>query len=104
MEYADDYSKHVLVNLLSHTGHFSRCQLINQQCIPSCWKSAVIVPVPKNQRPTEKNDFRPVALTSVVMKSLEKIVLHNLIQPIQERIDTCQFAYQRNKSLQDAVL
>ena len=67
--------------------------LLNQQCIPSCWKSAVIVPVPKNQRPTENNDFRPVVLTSVVMKSLEKIVLHNLIQPIQEHIDTCQFAY-----------
>ena len=74
MEYADDYSN---------------------MCSSTCYSIPVTFP---------DNDFRPVALTSVVMKYLEKIVLHNLIQPIQERIDTCQFAYQRNKSAQDAVL
>ena len=38
------------------------------------------------------------------MKCLEKIILHNLIQPIQEKLDIYQFAYQPKKSVQDAVL
>ncbi len=35
--------------------------------IPSIWKTSTIIPVPKSNRPRDLNDFRPVALTSLVM-------------------------------------
>ena len=45
--------------------------------IPTIWKCSELLPVPK--RPiTQLNDFRPVALTSVVMKCLEELILIRL--------------------------
>lgn len=35
--------------------------------VPRLWKDSVIVPVPKNKSPTSLNNFRTVALTSLVM-------------------------------------
>lgn len=37
--------------------------------VPSLWKDSVIVPMPKIQNPKTADDFRPVALTSLVMKN-----------------------------------
>ncbi|XP_071358873.1 uncharacterized protein [Trachinotus anak] len=39
----------------------------------ACFKSSTIIPVPKKPRPTGLNDYRPIALTSVVMKSFERL-------------------------------
>ncbi len=36
--------------------------------VPSCFKRSTIIPVPKKPKITGLNDYRPVALTSVVMK------------------------------------
>ncbi|KAI4903406.1 hypothetical protein NFI96_006335 [Prochilodus magdalenae] len=46
--------------------------------VPSCFKRSTIIPVPKKTTDTELNDYRPVALTSVVMKSFERLVLAHL--------------------------
>ena len=35
--------------------------------VPTLWKTSCLIPVPKRGRPSELNDFRPVALTSHVM-------------------------------------
>ena len=40
--------------------------------IPILWKTSTVVPVPKKAHPVIPNDFRPIALTSQVMKSFEK--------------------------------
>ncbi|KAK1784942.1 hypothetical protein P4O66_018370, partial [Electrophorus voltai] len=42
--------------------------------VPSSFKQSTIVPVPKKPRPSDLNDYRPVALTSVMMKCFEKRV------------------------------
>ena len=71
--------------------------------IPSIWKCSELLPVPK--RPiTQLNDFRPVALTSVVMKCLEKLILIRVktyFSPVQ---DPFQFAYRSGRSVEDAIL
>ncbi len=43
--------------------------------VPSCSKCSTIIPVPKKPKITKLNDYRPVSLTSVIMKSFEKLVL-----------------------------
>ncbi|KAK3533046.1 hypothetical protein QTP70_006603 [Hemibagrus guttatus] len=43
--------------------------------VPSCFKRSTIIPVPKKPKITGRNDYRPVALTSVVMKSFKRLVL-----------------------------
>ena len=38
---------------------------INEGCVPSVWKHAVITPVPKVQPATSVTDFRPISVTPV---------------------------------------
>ena len=54
---------------------------LNKGIIPICCKSANIVPIHKGQgksRDAAKN-YRPVALTSIIIKILEKIIRKNLV-------------------------
>ncbi len=46
-----------------------------QAKVPSCFKSATIIPVPKTSTVSCLNDFRPVALTPILMKCLSHGVL-----------------------------
>ena len=46
-------------------------QSLSQSVVPTCFKMATIVPVPKK---AELNDYCPIALTSVIMKCFERLV------------------------------
>ena len=50
------------------------------------------------------NDLRPVALTSSLMKCLEKIVLKFILEKYASFQDPFQFAYRKNRSVEDAIL
>ncbi len=71
--------------------------------VPSCFKRSTIIPVPKKPKITGLNDYRPVALTSVVMKSFERLVLAYLKASTGLLLDPLQFAYRANRSVDDAV-
>ena len=45
-----------------------------------------------------------MALTSVAFKCLERIVLGRLLQDSENQLDPMQFAYRKNKSVDDALL
>uniref|UniRef100_A0A1A8LS20 Reverse transcriptase domain-containing protein n=3 Tax=Nothobranchius TaxID=28779 RepID=A0A1A8LS20_9TELE len=95
---------HHCANQLS--GVFSRlfqtCVDVGQ--IPSLWKTSTIIPIPKSSTSKELSDFRPVALTSLVMKTFEKILKSEILSLTEGRLDPLQFAYQQNKGVEDAVL
>ena len=71
--------------------------------VPSCLKLSTIIPVPKKSPITGLNDYRPVALTSVVMKSFERLVLAHLKDITDPLLDPLQFAYRANRSVDDAI-
>ncbi len=71
--------------------------------VPCCFKRSTIIPVPKKPKITGLNEYRPVALTSVVMKSLERLVLAYLKDITRPLLDPLQFAYRSNRSVDDAV-
>ena len=72
--------------------------------IPTVWKTSSVIPIPKPNHPKQLNDYRPVALTSLVMKTLEKLV-KSLILPITEsQLDPLQFAYRAGSGVEDAKL
>ena len=67
------------------------------------WKTSCIVPVPEKKQPVKvMNDLRPVALTSCVMKVVERVVLAQ--EQLADCMDTFQFAYRKNRSVDDAIL
>ncbi len=66
-----------------------------QSVVPTCFKKSTIVPVPKKTKTLYLNDYRPVALTSTIMKCFERLVSGSL--------DPLQFAYRPNRSTDDAI-
>ena len=66
---------------------------VTLQIVPFCFKLSTIIPVPKKTNPKSSNDFRPVALTSVVMKVFERIMLKYIQSLSSPLLDPYQFAY-----------
>jgi hypothetical protein len=50
--------------------------------VPTQWKTSAITPVPKTKQPTQCSDFRPISVTPILSRLLEKIVVRNYIYPI----------------------
>ncbi|MCJ8742393.1 hypothetical protein PDJAM_G00081580 [Pangasius djambal] len=74
-----------------------------QTVVPACFKTTSIVPVPKHSSPACLNDYRPVAVTPIVMKCFERLVLAHLKTCLPPTLDPHQFAYRNNRSTEDAV-
>ena len=62
-------------------------QSLSQSAVPTCFKRATTVPVPKKAKVTELNDYRPVALTSVIMKCLERLVKDHTTSTLPDTLD-----------------
>ncbi|XP_053702104.1 uncharacterized protein LOC128747907 [Synchiropus splendidus] len=76
---------------------------LTQAVVPPCFKSAIIIPVPKKPTTTCLNDFRPVALTSTIMKCFKRVVEDHVVSILPASFDPFQFAYQPNRSTEDAI-
>ena len=87
------------------TGVFTRIfnQSLLQSTVPPCLKSSTIVPLPKKYTISGLNDYRPLALTSVIKKGLEKLVRSHIISYLPSTIESHQFAYRTNRSTEDAI-
>ncbi len=59
----------------------------------TCLKTATIIPVPKTSTITNMNDYRPVALTPVILKCLMRLVLSHIRACIPPDLDQHQFTY-----------
>ncbi len=71
--------------------------------VPTPFKKSVIIPVPKNSKHSCLNDYRPVALTSTVMKVFERLLKKHICSSIPATLDPLQFAYRPNRSTDDAI-
>ncbi|XP_049428950.1 uncharacterized protein LOC125886639 [Epinephelus fuscoguttatus] len=65
--------------------------------VPLCFKCSTVIQVPKKPSITGLNDYRPVNLTSVAMKSFERLVFVYLKDITGLLMDPLQFAYQANR-------
>ena len=72
--------------------------------IPDIWKTSVVIPVPKKTNPCILNDYRPVALTSLIMKTFEKSIKACILLGTEEKMDPLQFAYRKNRGVDDAKI
>ena len=62
------------------------------------------MPIAKQPGVRELNDFRPVALTPIIAKCMEKRVCNQLIKSVANHMDPLQFAYRAKRGVQDATL
>lgn len=57
--------------------------------VPSCFKHSTIILAPEKHSTTGLNDYSPMILMSVVMKSFEGLVLTNMKDIIGPLLDIC---------------
>ncbi len=68
--------------------------------VPSCFKKSTIVPIPKKNKITCLNDWRPVALTPIFSKCFEKLIRDYMLPA---SLDPLQFAYSSSRSTGEAI-
>ncbi|KAI5619000.1 gastrula zinc finger protein XlCGF28.1-like [Silurus asotus] len=76
---------------------------LSSNVVPTCLKTTTIVPVPKKSSVSCLNDYRPVALTPIVMKCFERLVMRHIKTQLPPSLDPMQFAYRPNPSTDDAI-
>ena len=76
---------------------------LSQAVVPTCLKATTIIPVPKKSSPSCFNDYRPVALTPILMKCFERLVMEHIKSTLPPNLDPYQFAYRSNRSTDDAI-
>ncbi|KAK7922573.1 hypothetical protein WMY93_009475 [Mugilogobius chulae] len=78
-----------LCGVMEHVFNMS----LKLRVVPQLWKTSCVVPVPKTPHAKDPSSFRPVALTSHLMKTLERLVLGHLRSTVSSALDPLQFAY-----------
>lgn len=78
--------------------------LLDAHIVPRPWKETKIIPVPKKPGAVSMKDFRPVALTSIVAKTMERVVCSQLTASVADQTDPMQFAYKAHRGVEDATL
>ena len=79
------------------------CLSISERVVPDYWKFADIIPIPKKPSCT-LNDLRPISLTPIVAKVLERLILNQTIDLFINNYDSHQFAYRPLSSTTAAVI
>ena len=86
--------------------------------IPRTWKEATIIPIPKSQNSTNSNtqpqpnntsdplNFRPIALTSCICKTMERIINKRLVWFLETEnlITEFQSGFRKNRSPMDHLV
>lgn len=74
--------------------------------VPEIWSKSVVVPIFKAKAHTDPLNYRPVSLTSVCCKSMERIVASKLADYLEENdiLSSHQYGFRRNRSTEDQLL
>ncbi|KAK3553651.1 hypothetical protein QTP70_006859 [Hemibagrus guttatus] len=71
--------------------------------VPTCLKTTTIIPIPKKSTVSCLNNYRTIALTPIVMKCFERLVMRHIKTQLPPSLDPLQFAYRPNHSTVDAI-
>ena len=66
-----------------------------EACVPQEWKDALVVPIFKSGSKSSATNYRPIALLSLVSKTLEKIVSVKLSYHLQPFLSSRQSGFRR---------
>lgn len=77
--------------------------------VPKQWKCAEIVPIPKTQKPCEPSDLRPISITPVLTRLVEKMIVRKYLSkvftnPSSNPSFNDQFAFRPHGSTTAAII
>ncbi|KAK1803292.1 hypothetical protein P4O66_004079 [Electrophorus voltai] len=76
---------------------------LSQAIVPQCFKATTTVPLPKKSPAITLNDYRPIALTPIMMQCFERLAKDHIMSRLPATLDPLQFAYRPNRSTDDAI-
>src|SRR5664279_696442 len=82
---------------------------LSTSTVPSQWKSAYILPAPKIPVPLSPSDYRPISITPILSRTMERIVVKEFIYPSLQLPPSSlsfsdQFAFQPSASTTAALI
>ena len=74
--------------------------------VPSIWNRSHVIPLFKSGSHSDPLNYRPVSLTSVCCKVMERVVVSQLVEYLETNciFSTHQFGFRKNRSTQDQLL
>lgn len=83
---------------------FNQC--LKRGYYPTQFKSAIITLIPKNDKPIDTKDYRPISLTNTIGKILVRILAGKIMTFAEEHniLPKYQYGFRREPSTQDAIL
>ena len=74
--------------------------------LPKDWVTANTVPVFKRDDRSVVKNYRPISLTSLVIKTMERIIYSNIVSVLEShnRISSCQFGFRKGCSTSHLLL
>ena len=83
---------------------FNKC--ISESCFPSCWKTASVVPIFKNQgdRASPLN-YRPISLLNIISKVFESLINKSLVSHLESNglFSDAQYGFRSKRSTADLL-
>ena len=79
---------------------------LRQMTLPSWWKTSLVVPLFKKGSRSDPLNYRPISLTSVCCKSLERILARSLMEYLESSLllSEDQFSFRDGRSTEDQLL
>ena len=75
--------------------------------MPKSWKEATVIPIPKPDKDnTNQNNYRPIALTSCICKTLERMINERLVWYLEKNniITEFQSGFRHQRSTNDHLV
>lgn len=100
-------------SFISHAGSSSKNYFLSilNYCyingwVPNEWKCQIIIPILKpGQHPADPNSYRPIALSSVLLKLLEHLIKNRLVWIVESQhlLPNSQFGFRKGYCTMDSV-
>jgi len=73
------------------------------------WKSSCISPIPKVNQPSSCSDYRPISITPVLSRIMEKMLVRSILYPVLSELEfrhlfSDQFAFRPTGSTTSALI
>lgn len=86
------------------TRHFSLSYSVGK--VPSSWKVALVHPIPKKGDSADPSNYRPIAITSLLSKTMERVINTQLLEYLEEHELVCdrQYGFRHGRSAGDLLV
>ena len=71
--------------------------------IPLQWTQSLIVPLYKDGDKTSANSYRPISLTSCIMRTMEHLIQERLLTLVDDRLHPHQYGFRPRRSTYNAI-